>query len=119
MKFYTDDAKKYGGEVYDILDAKLQVFYDCCITVGVLEEQYYMAFPIILKDRVSDFYYDKITGRSYDFITMVRMVKTHFETEENRQLYMSEWRETTYQRIIDANLEKSRLKCLQILFDKL
>jgi len=38
MKFYTDDAKKYGGEVYDILDAKLQVFYDCCIIVGVPEE---------------------------------------------------------------------------------
>jgi hypothetical protein len=30
-----------------------------------------MAFPIILKDRVSDFYYDKITGRLYNFIIMV------------------------------------------------
>ena len=71
-----------------------------------------MAFPIMLKDWASDFYYDKITERSYDFITMVQMVKTYFETEENRQLYMSEWRETIYQRIIDANSEKSRLECL-------
>jgi hypothetical protein len=71
MKFYTNNAKKYRGEVYNILNAKLQVFYDHCITVGVPEEQYHMAFPIMLKDWASDFYYDKITGRSYDFITMV------------------------------------------------
>ena len=38
MKFYTNNAKKYGGEVYNILNAKLQVFYNRCITVKVLEE---------------------------------------------------------------------------------
>ena len=49
-----------------------------------------MVFLIILKDQASDFYYNKITERSYDFITMVQMVKTHFKTEENRQLYILE-----------------------------
>jgi hypothetical protein len=38
MKFYTDNDKKYRGEVYDILNTKLQVFYNYCITVKVLEE---------------------------------------------------------------------------------
>ena len=38
MKFYTDNAKKYREEVYNILNAKLQVFYNCCITVKVPEE---------------------------------------------------------------------------------
>ena len=38
MKFYIDDVKKYRGEVYNILNAKLQVFYDYYITVKVLEE---------------------------------------------------------------------------------
>ena len=38
MKFYTNDAKKYKGEVYDILNTKLQVFYNCYITVKVPEE---------------------------------------------------------------------------------
>jgi hypothetical protein len=71
MKFYTNNTKKYRGEVYNILNAKLQVFYNHCITVEVLEKQYYIAFPIMLKDWVSDFYYNKITGRLYDFITMV------------------------------------------------
>ena len=38
MKFYIDDAKKYKEEVYNILNAKLQVFYNRCIIVKVLEE---------------------------------------------------------------------------------
>jgi hypothetical protein len=82
MKFYTNNNKKYRGEVYNILNAKLQVFYNYCITVGVLEEQYYIAFLIILKNQASDFYYNKIMGRLYNFITIVQMVKTHFKTEE-------------------------------------
>ena len=38
MKFYTNNAKKYRGEVYNILNTKLYVFYNYCITVKVLEE---------------------------------------------------------------------------------
>ena len=83
IKFYTNNAKKYRGEVYNILNAKLQVFYNYYITVRVLKEQYYIAFLIILKDWVSDFYYNKITGILYNFIIIVRIVKTHFETKEN------------------------------------
>ena len=71
MKFYTNNTKKYRGEAYDILNTKLQVFYNYYITVKVLEEQYYIAFPIMLKDQASDFYYNKITGRLYNFITIV------------------------------------------------
>ena len=38
MKFYIDNIKKYKGEVYNILNTKLQVFYNYYITVKVLEE---------------------------------------------------------------------------------
>ena len=50
---------------------------------------------------------------------MLRMMRAHFETDENRQFYLSEWRETRLQRIIDANPTVSRTDCLQMLFDKL
>ena len=95
MKVYHDNNKKYGGGQYDILDDKLQVFYDCCTKGGLGDAQFHLAFSIVLKDRASEFYYDKIAGHSYEFVTMVDMTKTHFETEENRQKYLSEWRETT------------------------
>ena len=62
----------------------------------MLEEQYHIAFPIMLKDRASDFYYNKIIGRSYNFIIIIQIVKIYFKTEENRQLYILEWRETIY-----------------------
>ena len=73
----------------------------------------------MLKDRASTYYYSKIAGKSLDFGTMTSMVRIHFETEENRQKYLSEWRETTLQRTIAANLSKSRVECLQLLLDKL
>jgi hypothetical protein len=73
----------------------------------------------MLKDRASTFYYDRITRRPYNFIIMVAMVKEYFETEENWQFYMSEWRETTLPRIIESNPTKSKLDCLWMLFDKL
>jgi hypothetical protein len=37
MKIYNNDDKKYGGEEYNILDIKLQIFYDCCSKIGLLE----------------------------------------------------------------------------------
>ena len=38
MKFYIDNTKKYRGEVYNILNTKLQVFYNHYTTVKVPEE---------------------------------------------------------------------------------
>jgi hypothetical protein len=119
MKIYSNDDKKYGGEEYDILDVKLQVFYDCCSKIGLPDTQYYSAFSIMLKGRASNFYYDKLSGRSYDFQTMVNFTKAHFETEENHQKYLSEWRETTLPRTISENPGKSRLECFQLTVDKL
>ena len=119
MKIYSSDNKKYGGEEYDILDVKLQVFYDCCTKVGFPHTQFHLAFSIMLKGRASSFYYDKISGRSYDFPIMVAMIKTHFETEERRQKYLTEWRSTTLPRTMIQNPEKTQPECLEILFDAL
>ena len=50
----------------------------------------------MLKNWASDFYYNKITGRLYNFITMVQMVKIYFKTEENCQLYILKQKKTIY-----------------------
>lgn len=119
MKIYIGGDKKYGGAEYDILDNKLQIFYDCCTKVGLVEDQFHLAFSIMLIGKASEFYYDKIAGRLYNFIQMVEMTRLHFETEERRQKYLSEWRETTLLRTILKNPGKSRLECLEIVLDKL
>jgi hypothetical protein len=112
MKIYNNNDKKYGGEEYNILDIKLQIFYDYCLKIGLLKEQYHHAYSAMLKGRASFFYYDKIVGRMYDFQTIVAMTRTYFETKENHQKYLSEWRETTLIRTISENLDKTQLKCL-------
>jgi hypothetical protein len=73
----------------------------------------------MLKGRASFFYYNKIVGRIYDFQTMVVMTKTHFKTEKNHQKYLFKWHKTTFIRTILENLNKTQLKCLQIIIDKL
>jgi len=34
-KLYYNDDSKYGGEIYDVLNAKLQIFYDYYNKAGI------------------------------------------------------------------------------------
>lgn len=122
MKFYNDDAKRYTGELYDIFDTKLSIFYDCCMKVGLGKEQYHNAFSSMLKGRAEVFYFERLsrsTVRDYDFNYMVERTRKHFETEENRQEYMAEWRETTLPSMTAKHPTKNKLECLQLVIDKL
>jgi len=118
-KLYSDQEKKYSRELYNILNTKLRIFYDCCQKIGLEPEQYHNVYSIILRGHASTFYYDRLAGKGYDFNRMVYESRCHFETEENKQQYLSEWRETTFLRIIAMNPSVSRLECLQKLFDRL
>jgi hypothetical protein len=89
MKIYNNDKKKFTGEIYDILNIKLRVFYNYCVKVGLPDTQYYNAFSVILKGRAATFYYNNLSGKGYDFKNMILKTKIHFEIEENRQLYLS------------------------------
>jgi hypothetical protein len=119
MKIYNNDEKKFIGEMYDILNIKLRVFYNYCVKVGLSDTQYHNVFLVMLKGRAATFYYDNLSNKNYDFKNIISKTKIHFETEENRQLYLSEWRVTTLSKTIINNLDKTRLKCFQILFDTL
>jgi hypothetical protein len=89
MKIYNDNDKKYKREEYNILDIKLQIFYNYCLKIRLLKEQYHYVYSAMLKGRASFFYYNKIIGRIYDFQTMIAITRTYFETEENHQKYLS------------------------------
>lgn len=119
MKIYQDDKLKYGGEIYDVIDTKLQIFKDYCHKAGVGETKYHHAFSAMLKDRALQYYYDNFANKPLTFVHLVHHMKEHFENDENRQLYLAEWRQTTLPRVISENPAKSKLECLQLLFDKL
>jgi hypothetical protein len=84
MKIYNNDKKKFIGEMYDILNIKLRVFYNYCAKVGLLDTQYYNVFLIMLKGRVTTFYYNNLSSKDYSFKNMILKIKIHFEIEENR-----------------------------------
>ncbi len=46
--------------MYDILDAKLQIFYNYYNKAGIRQQQRYYAFLIMLKERALTFYYNNI-----------------------------------------------------------
>jgi hypothetical protein len=75
--------------MYDILDTKLRVFYNYYTKVGLSNTQYHNAFSVMLKGRAVTFYYDNLSNKGYNFKNIILKIKIHFETEENRQLYLS------------------------------
>jgi len=59
-KLYYNDDSKYGGEMYNVLNTKLQIFYDYYNKAGIWQQHYYHAFFIMLKERALTFYYNYI-----------------------------------------------------------
>jgi hypothetical protein len=66
----------------------------------------------MLKKRATTFYYNNLSGKNYGFKNIILKTKIHFETKENRQLYLSEWKITTLSKTITDNPNKTRLECL-------
>ena len=66
----------------------------------------------MLKGQTSTFYYNYLAGKGYDFNHIVYKLRYYFKTEENKQQYILEWRETTFLRIIIINLSVSQLNYL-------
>ena len=118
-KLYSNEALKFSGEKYDILDAKLKIFRETCRKAGIQPYQYHEAFSTMLKGRAHQFYYNHLAERGFDFDTMIQRTKGFFRTTENHQLYLQEWRSTTFHNIIAQNPEKDLSQNLELLIDKL
>ena len=94
-KVDSDEKKKYGGAEYEVLNDKLNVFYENCSRLGIQQNDhigYAIAFSLMLKDDAHDFYISKLYGQNYEFWTMIALMKKHFEVPESTQKYLEEWR---------------------------
>ena len=95
------------------------IFYDYCGKVGLGEDQYHNAYSSMLKDRASQFYYDCLANKQYDFQKMIESTRMGFETEANKQEYLSLWRTTTLPRVKLENPDKKTSEYFQIMLDSL
>jgi hypothetical protein len=82
-KIYNNNKKKYSRKKYDFLNIKLQIFYNCCTVIRLLNTEYAKTFSCILKRHASLFYYNKITGRDYDFKIMLVQIREHFKIKKD------------------------------------
>jgi hypothetical protein len=117
-KLYTDDLK-FGGELYDVLDLKIQVFKNLCRKAGIPARGYHEAYDTMLKGKAHDFYYQHIDQKGYTFLEMVARTRTYIHTPENYQLYLNEWRSTMLKDVIAANPERDIAWCLESVITKL
>ena len=65
------------------------MFFDYYTKVGLANNQFHLAFSIMLKGRASAFYYNKIFRQLYNFTTIIKITKTHFKIKEKRQKYLT------------------------------
>ena len=65
------------------------MFFDYYIKVGLANNQFHLAFSIMLKGQASAFYYNKISKQLYNFTTIIKITKTHFKIKEKRQKYLT------------------------------
>ncbi|EKD20762.1 hypothetical protein MBM_01444 [Drepanopeziza brunnea f. sp. 'multigermtubi' MB_m1] len=121
LKIYVDKDKKFGGSDYDVLEDKLLIFYNHCKMVGLPQEPsaYAEALSIMLKDQANTYFYTSLYNRSLGFGEMVNLLKMKFEIEESTQKYLSEWRETTFERTAAQHPEKTKLEALDVMINKL
>lgn len=110
-KLYND-KKKFGGKLYNTFDSKFKIFCDDCLKIGLPDYMWNRAFSTMLKGRAATYYYNHIAGHNYLLDTMIHMMREHFHTKENRQLYLFEQRETTLLQMIAQNPGKPQMEVL-------
>jgi hypothetical protein len=118
-KLYNSEDLKFGGEMYDVLGAKLKIFNEKCRRSGIQPHQYHEAFSTMLKGRALQFYYNHLAERGMKIDEMIGRTKAFFHTTENHQLYLQEWRATTFSYIIEKNPDNDLSQNLELLIDKL
>ena len=95
------------------------IFYDLCQKYRLPDDKLELGFSTMLKGKALDYYFERIDRQIDNFIDMVASLRTHFETEETRQRYLTEWREISLLRTIKKNSDKTRLECLELMLDNL
>ncbi|KAF8863289.1 hypothetical protein BDZ45DRAFT_584238, partial [Acephala macrosclerotiorum] len=83
IKIYTNN-KKYSKKLYDIFNRKLSIFYNYYSKIELFQNQYNKIFFINFTKRINAFYFNKFLKKSFDFTTLVTIIKIYFEIKKNR-----------------------------------
>ncbi|KAI6245385.1 hypothetical protein HI914_06590 [Erysiphe necator] len=71
----------------------------------------------MLKDDVSDFFYEAIVNKNSTFKSVIAMTKSELETRANKQEYFSSWRNATFKSIMSEYQVENKLESFTILVE--
>jgi hypothetical protein len=117
-KLYTNN-KRFGGEHYDIHDAKLKIFFKLYFRINIEYKNYAAAYSVMLKGKAKEFYYQHIINQNLNFDKTTAKTRAFFHTTENHQMYLNEWRTTMLKNVIATNSDKNLVQYLKLLFTRL
>jgi hypothetical protein len=98
---------KFGGELYNVLDSKFQIFRGICRKAGISPNGYRDAYDMMLQGKAKKFYYQHFESKGYLFDKMIARTRKYFHITENYQLYFGEWRILMLKDVISANSDKN------------
>jgi hypothetical protein len=117
-KIYLRKEDQFGGELYNVLNAKLKIFVSYCFIVGFTQADYYYDYKAMLKNEARSFYFEHIEGEGFIFEQMVAKTKKYFHIFEKHLLYFTEWRIVMLKDVMAANFEKDISWCLEYVIGK-
>jgi hypothetical protein len=81
---------KFGGELYNVLNSKLQIFRGIYRKAGISPNGYRNAYDMMLQGKTKEFYYQHFENKGYSFDKIITRTRKYFHTTENYQLYFGE-----------------------------
>ncbi|PVH67577.1 hypothetical protein DL98DRAFT_543045 [Cadophora sp. DSE1049] len=80
----------------DHLDEKLHIFANLCQRAAVDSAIWHRAFPSMLRDGASSYYYRYLQNKGYSFDELVKATRRNYETEERANRFLSRWFSITF-----------------------
>ncbi|KAK4205935.1 hypothetical protein QBC37DRAFT_243184, partial [Rhypophila decipiens] len=74
----------------------------------------------MLTGKALDYYHNRLSREQRsNMLWSMNALSENFETDEIKLSYLQEWQTMSYAKIVEKNPEKTRLECLEMLFDEL
>ena len=84
IKLYIDEKMKYDKSLIKSLNYKFTIFLNLCIKIEIFQQTIHIAFSIMLKSMILDYYYFSCQGIDLTVQQLFDRFQKHFEKKEHR-----------------------------------
>ncbi|RAL63276.1 hypothetical protein DID88_004352 [Monilinia fructigena] len=105
QKFYSPDEKYEGDD--DNFDYKLSIFYEIARRAELPTEQFYQAFPMMLKGSALSFYHSSRDDLPDTFKSLCEYMKQEFEGVQYERNMLAQWNAITLTTVRKSNKDKT------------